>query len=116
MHELAFAEQILECVLNEAQRFNARCVQSIRLRVGERLGIEPASLTFCLDAISADTIAEGATVEITQTGPELLCGQCGRIPAPDSGQRTCLRCGKGVDYLPDTGLYVESIEIEDENG
>lgn len=73
MHELSFAEQILDTVQREAAAYPDTRIIRIRLRAGELLGIEPASLEFCLKAISAGTVANTAEIEIEPVpGGELI--------------------------------------------
>ena len=73
MHELSFAEQILDSVQAEAGKYPDARIARIRLRAGERLGLEPASLTFCLNAIAAGTSAQDAHIEIEAApGDELI--------------------------------------------
>lgn len=40
----------------------------VRLRAGEALALEPASLRFCLEAISVDTVMNGARIEMVEDG------------------------------------------------
>ena len=49
MHELSFAQQILETVQREAAGFGGVRVTRVKLRADEYLALEPASLRFCLD-------------------------------------------------------------------
>ena len=73
MHELSFAQQILDAVQSEAEKYPEARVVRIRLRAGERLALEPASLTFCLNAIAEGTSAEDAHIEIQPVpGNELI--------------------------------------------
>jgi len=70
MHELSFAQQILEVVVREAQQYPAHKVVRIKVRASDALVLEPSSLRFCLEAISMDTVAEGAVIEINETNDE----------------------------------------------
>lgn len=75
MHEMSFAEQVLEQVLREAAAYPGLRVTRVALRAGERLAIEPASLRFCLEAIAADTAMDGAVLDYEETyavGPEII--------------------------------------------
>lgn len=66
MHEMSFAEEVLDVVLREAAAYPGARVSRVRVRVGSLLAIEPASLRFSLEAISLDTPAAGACVEIIE--------------------------------------------------
>lgn len=63
MHELSFAQQVLECVEHEAAVWPGSRVTRVRMRSGALLALEPASLRFALECISAGTVAEGAVFE-----------------------------------------------------
>ena len=64
MHELAFAESVLQAVERECATHRATGVGRVRLRVGPYARIDKGSLAFCLEAISVNTMMEGAEIEI----------------------------------------------------
>lgn len=68
MHELSFAQQILESVLHETQQYPNSKVIRIKMRAAEALALEPSSLQFCLEAIAMGTVAEGAAIQIYESG------------------------------------------------
>ena len=70
MHELSFAQQILESVIREAGNHPNSKVVRIKMRAADALALDPSSLRFCLEAISMGTVAEGAAIEIDETGAE----------------------------------------------
>lgn len=70
MHELSFAQQILESVVLEAENYPQSKVVRIKIRAADALALDPASLRFCLEAIAMGTVAEGAAIEIVETGVE----------------------------------------------
>lgn len=116
MHELAFAEQVLEEVQREAHKYPGSKVVRVKLRAGELLALEPSSLRFCLEAVSAGTVMECARIDICESGPEISCPSCGIAPASASLGATCPRCGQeGRLELP-THLIIEEIELDDEDG
>lgn len=72
---MSFAEQVLECVVREAAGYPDSRVSRVRLRAGIALALEPASLRFCLEAIAADTVMDGAHIEMVEDaelGSELI--------------------------------------------
>lgn len=72
---MSFAEQILESVQDQSAQFPGMRVTRVRLRTGELLAIEPASLRFCLEGISQDTVMEGAAIDIIEEAdmaPEII--------------------------------------------
>lgn len=114
MHEFSFAEQILASVLRKASEFEGARVCRIRLRAGKLLALDRASLAFCFEAISSGTPVEGAVIELTEIGAELLCTRCGTVPLEDPGDPRCPQCGQEGRLAPPMDLVVEEIEITDE--
>ncbi|HQM48366.1 MAG TPA: hydrogenase maturation nickel metallochaperone HypA [Candidatus Hydrogenedentes bacterium] len=94
MHELSFAQQILETVQREAAGFGGVRVTRVKLRADEYLALEPASLRFCLESISQDTIMAGAEIEIEE------------VAAPAGAERP----------LFGAGLVIEEIELDEQDG
>ena len=116
MHEMSFAVQIFENVAREAGRYPGSRVVRIRLRAGEALAVEPASLRFCLEAISMDTSLEGAAVEVVEEPMHVECPQCGRVPVALGQGPVCPECGSSAPFAQDTALTIEEIELDDEEG
>ena len=115
MHELAFAEQILKIVEHEARKNGARKVTRVKLIVGRMSGVDKGSLSFCLEAIAAASLMDGARIEVTEVEPELICADCGRFPIGDALTPVCPACGKEADLSTATDLYVEEIDLHEED-
>ncbi|RJP25006.1 MAG: hydrogenase maturation nickel metallochaperone HypA [Candidatus Omnitrophota bacterium] len=115
MHELAFAEEIFHCVEREARRHNAVKIRRVRLQVGQYSGVDPASLSFCLEAISAGTIMDGAAIEMMESRPEWICSTCGGFPGDSEALSACPNCGGALEYSAATDLRVQEIELDDDD-
>jgi len=94
MHELSFAQQILETIQRETAGFDGARVTRVKLRADEYLALEPASLRFCLESISVDTIMDGAAIEIEE------------VPLPPGAKRPLFAAG----------LVIEEIELDEQDG
>ena len=119
MHELSFAQQILHCVEREARKHGAQQVTCIRLKVGKLSGVDKGNLSFCLEAIAAGTIMDGAAVEATEVASQLVCPTCGRFPLDGVTDSACPRCGRNAEVEPATEVLIEEIELdveEDQTG
>ncbi len=114
MHELSIAGAVLGCVKREARKHGARAVTAVRLRVGTLSGVDRQSLDFCLQAISAGTVMEGARIEMVGAGPELVCEKCGRFPIERPTRPLCPSCGAPAKLSPGTDTYIEEMELDDE--
>ena len=60
MHELSLAQEILDITLSYAGRHEAKNVTAVGLILGEDDFLEMESLRFCFEAISRNTVAQGA--------------------------------------------------------
>jgi hydrogenase nickel incorporation protein HypA/HybF len=112
MHELSFAEQILECVERTAQGHSCSRVVRIRLSAPETLGLNKDSLIFCLQGIATGTIVEGAEIEVVEKRLELTCPQCGPIPADPAAGLSCPVCGQPGALPACNELIIEEIELD----
>ena len=115
MHELSFATQIVESIQRETSAYPDCRITRIKLRAGTALALDPASLRFSIEAISAGTSLEGARVEMEETGPEIDCPACGRVSLQTPAASVCPACGQPGELVLDSGLTIEEIELDDED-
>ena len=113
MHELSFAQQIMENVLREAAAYPGARIVRVRLRADELLALEPASLRFALEALAVGTPMEGAEIDMRETGPEWRCTACGPLPAGAPPTDVCSQCGGPIEARG-MELVIEEIELDDE--
>jgi hydrogenase nickel incorporation protein HypA/HybF len=74
VHELAIAEQIVAIA---CRRPDAARVTRVVVAVGKLAAVSCESLRFCFDAVTADTLAAGALLEIVETPGRARCRVCG---------------------------------------
>jgi len=79
MHEFSFAYNIFSVAINTAQKYNAKKIKSIKLNIGDFTLIVPEILRYSFEIVSKDSIAEGATLDITKTPGMLECEECSTI-------------------------------------
>jgi hydrogenase nickel incorporation protein HypA/HybF len=72
MHEAGLMQTALEMACEEARRAGAVAVRRIVLRVGTDSGVVPDALRFAFDALSADTPAAGATLDVDEVTGDAL--------------------------------------------
>jgi len=78
VHEMSFAQAIVESVLKLAEEKNAKKVLGIELELGKLLMLNPEQLEFCFQVASHGTILEGAELKIDFVQPIIECTSCGR--------------------------------------
>jgi len=113
LHELSIAESLLEIIVDESQKNGLTRVSKIKLQIGEFAAVVPASLTFCFELVSRDTIASGALIEIESIGTSARCDICDFTFEVENQVFLCPRCGEPVlNLLSGRELTVMSIEGE----
>lgn len=110
MHEMALAQGILDIALANAA--GGRVVK-IKLLVGAMTAVEPQALCFCFSALSQDTAAAGAALEIETVPLVARCGQCGRQFTVENYRFLCPVCGAAdVAVVSGRELKVAYLEVE----
>ncbi len=104
MHEMSLCENILQTLELSAKSHDFKRVKSVWLEIGGLSGVEPEALRFCFDAVTRDSLADNAKLEIVE------------IP----GQAWCMPCAKTVqvwrrfDECPDCGSFQLQVTGGDE--
>lgn len=112
MHEMSLTESIVEIACEEARRQSATRVTRVRIEVGALGHAEPEALEFCFAAVSAGTLAEGATLEIERTPGAGWCLDCGRTVALSERFGACPECGNyRVQMTQGDELKIRELEI-----
>lgn len=113
MHELALCEEILAIVETEARQRRFSRVRAVRLEVGALACASADAIAFCFDAISRNTLAEGATLEVVRTPGCALCLDCGQHVAMSQRGDPCSACGgTTLAVAGGDGLRVTELEVE----
>jgi hydrogenase nickel incorporation protein HypA/HybF len=113
MHEMSIAQGILDIVLETAAKHSAVKVTCIKLLIGQMTQVEPESLTFGFEVLSAGTIAGGAKVEITIVPLVGECSSCGQQFTVEKYRFFCPFCNSAsVVVVSGRELAVDYLEVE----
>jgi hydrogenase nickel incorporation protein HypA/HybF len=113
MHELAVTQSMINLVLEEAKKGNARKVKSVNLVLGELSGVVGDCVQFYFGLMSKDTIAEGAVILFNTVATQAKCRQCSKVFEVKESNWVCPEChSAGADLVAGNELFVESIEVE----
>ena len=93
MHELSVCEALLEQVEQLAAEHGARQITLIKLRIGPLAGVVPELLQHAFSIARAGTVAEQATLEITDIPVRIRCRQCGTEADAAPNHLVCPTCG-----------------------
>ncbi len=113
MHELAITQSMLDLVLEQAEKAEARKVGRINLVIGEMTGVVGDCVQFYFDFISEGTLAEGAALSFVMVPPKTRCRGCDKLFELKEFDWTCPYCGgNSLQIVAGKELFVESIEVE----
>lgn len=113
MHEMSLAEGILQIVEDAAAQQGFRRVTEVRLEIGALSGVEIEALSFCLDVVLKNSVAEGARVELQHIPGQGWCLGCGETVAVNALYDACPLCGSyQVQATGGTEMRVKDLLVE----
>lgn len=120
MHEMGLTRDVLDTVLSEAAKANARKVCSVTLSIGYVRDIAEDVFEGLFEWLARGTVAEGAELIINRVPVMVLCHNCEalyHIEVMDAETWPCPFCGT-KDYDIKTGLEfrIDDINIITKEG
>lgn len=113
MHEFSLMESVLRNVEDSARQAKATRVSEIRLVIGEMREVVPEALEFAFEALSADTLCDGAELKMTTVKPRSRCLQCDQQFEHDRFHWACPSCDSlATELMAGKELYIDAIEVE----
>jgi hydrogenase nickel incorporation protein HypA/HybF len=113
MHEMGITQGILAASFEAAEEAGATRITAIRISVGELTEVVEFALQFAFEALTPGTMAEGATLEVTDIPARSRCLDCGVEYAHDRFQMICPECQSfNVELLQGRELTIDSIETD----
>ena len=113
MHELSLAEGILQIVEDAAAKQGFKRVTEVRLEIGALSGVEIEALSFCLDMVLKNSIAEGARLELEKIPGSGFCLECGETVPVNARYDACPKCGSyQVQATGGTEMRVKDLLVE----
>ena len=113
MHEFAITQNMLDLVLEQAEKAGAKEIGKINLVIGEMTGVVKECVQFYFDFLSRETLAEGASLSFTTVPTEARCRACDKPFELKEFDWACPYCGgKELEIVAGKELFVESIEVE----
>ena len=93
MHEMSLCESVLQIVEEEAARQRFSKVKWLQLEIGTLAGVEVEAMRFCFDAVSRNSVLEGAALDIVQPVGQAWCMQCAKTLPLRERYQPCPECG-----------------------
>jgi hydrogenase nickel incorporation protein HypA/HybF len=113
MHEMSLAEGVLQLIEDAALSQGFSRVKTVWLEIGQLAAVEPEAMHFCFDAVTRDTIAEGAVLEIITLPGQGWCAQCAATVPIAEQFGVCPHCGSHqVQPTSGTEMRVKELEVE----
>jgi hydrogenase nickel incorporation protein HypA/HybF len=113
MHEMALAEGILQIVEDAAAKQGFKRVTEVRLEIGALSGVEVDALSFCLDVVLKDSVANGARIELEKMPGQGYCLGCGKTVPVNALYEACPECGSyQVQATGGTEMRVKDLLVE----
>jgi hydrogenase nickel incorporation protein HypA/HybF len=111
MHELSLMTSLLNAAVTTAGDAQ---ICALRVRVGPLSGVVVDALRFAFEALSSDTPAKGARLDIEETAISIHCPRCGADYETPLGSYQCPSCGSTDGELRGGNeLELVSIEVPD---
>lgn len=104
---------VLDAVNVSAADAGATRVLAVNLRVGRMTEAIPDALQFAFEALSENTLSDGAELVLEMVEPSSFCLECGAEFSHDRFHRICPECGSyETTLLSGRELEIASIEVD----
>jgi len=114
MHEFSLMQSVLDTVETSARKAGAVRVTAIRLTIGEMAEVVFDAMEFAFEALSPETLSEGAELSMRSVIPRSRCCVCGEEFTHDRYHWACPSCDSlATELIAGRELFIDSIEIEE---
>ena len=121
MHELSMTTQLVESVLEEAKRYDAKKVAEVHLTIGKLTFLGAEQMRFSYKILTEDTIMKDSKLIITEQDGVIECPSCGfkgKVPFEDDPAYhvpiptlRCPKCGEAAKIVEGKECTITSIRI-----
>ena len=112
MHEMSLAEGVLQLIEDSARQQNCEKVVTVWLEIGQLSGVEVEAMKFCFDAVTRDSVAAGACLEIITLPGTGWCMVCAQTVPMKEVFGECPQCGGyQLQVTGGTEMRVKELEV-----
>ena len=108
VHELGITQEIIDIVTEHAD--GAR-VKRVVLQIGKLTAVMPSAIEFCFDLCSADTVLNGAKLEIVEIPGTARCRTCAAETVFEQPFGQCQCGGTDLEWLAGMELKIQELEL-----
>ncbi|MGB0733734.1 MAG: hydrogenase maturation nickel metallochaperone HypA [Pontibacterium sp.] len=110
---MSIAEGIVQVLEEQAKAQNYQRVKTVWLEIGPLANIETHALTFCFDAVTRSTLAEGAALHIIELEGQAFCMQCCATVKIKQRFDSCSECGSHqLQVTQGEEMRIKELEVE----
>ena len=110
---MSIAEGIIQVLEDQARSQNYTKVKAVWLEIGPLAAIETDALRFCFDAVTRNSLAEGARLEIIEQPAMAWCLGCSQQIEVKQRYDSCPLCGSyQVQVTSGEELRIKELEVE----
>jgi hydrogenase nickel incorporation protein HypA/HybF len=110
MHELGICRNIV-AIVSEAAK--GRPVTRVTLEIGQLSGVVPDALRFAFEAVTLDTVLQGAVLEVIGIPGRAQCADCGANFALTALHAACICGSHRLTRLAGQELNIKTMETAD---
>ena len=112
MHEMSLSEGVLQLIEDAAREQDFSKVNAVWLEIGQLSGVEVDAMKFCFDAVTRNTIAQGARLEIISLPGTGWCMACALSVPMDEVFGECPHCGgHQMQVTGGTEMRLKELEV-----
>ena len=113
MQEMSLAEGVLQLIEDSARQQRFSRVSTVWLEIGELSGVEVEAMKFCFDAVTRDSVAQGARLEIIALPGTGWCMACAATVPMSEVFGECPLCGgHQMQVTGGTEMRLKELEVE----
>jgi len=114
MHEMGIMSGVLETCETVARDAGMTRITHIALTIGELTDIQDFALEFAFEALSPQTMARDATLQMTFISPQSRCRSCDKVYGHNRFTMLCPECGSfEIELLRGKELQIDTIDADE---
>ena len=112
MHELALCQSVLDVMREQASIYHFERVTTVRLEIGALSCVSRDAIEFCFAAVTRDTLADCARLEVIDVLGQAWCLDCETAMAIRERYDACPRCGGyQLQILQGEEMRIKDLEV-----